>query len=293
MVGSAICRAFRDQGEEILTIDRDELDLKDAWATSKFIEKFRPTTVILAAAKVGGIKANQDNPAAFLADNLRIQTSVIQASWLYRVKKLLFLGSSCIYPRDCPQPIKEEYLLTGPLEPTNQWYAVAKIAGIKLVQAYRQQYGCDFISVMPCNLYGPNDNFDPETGHALPAMIAKFHKAKVENLEEVKLWGTGFPEREWLHVDDLAQACLLCLKKYSSPEPINIGCGVDIPMITLSQMVAKTVGYGRFITWDSTMPSGTPRKLLDSSKIRGMGWEPRIGLEEGIRATYEHYKASI
>jgi GDP-L-fucose synthase len=291
MVGSAICRALEGQDCTVLTVDRAALDLTNELRVRDYFNYYRPNQVVLAAAKVGGIGANSAYPVDFLLENLRIQNNVISAAADFS-QKLLFLGSSCIYPRDCPQPIKEEYLLTGPLEPTNQWYAVAKIAGIKLCQAYRQQYGCDFISVMPCNLYGPNDNFDPETGHALPAMIAKFHKAKVEG-GKVHLWGNGLALREWLHVDDLARACLLCLKKYSSPEPINIGSGTEVTTHVLSEAIATAARYHGVIEWDTDKPNGTPRKLLDSSKIRGLGWEPKIGLEEGIRAVYEHYKASL
>ena len=291
MVGRAIVRALEckktaGQQFDILTRTRSETDLADAVAVHKFFEQTRPTHVVLAAAKVGGIKANREAPVDFLLENLKIQNNVIEAAHNSGVRKLLFLGSSCIYPKFAPQPISEDSLLTGPLEPTNEWYAIAKIAGLKLCDAYRQQFGDDFISAMPTNLYGPWDNFDPETSHALPGMIYKFHHAKKSGANAVTLWGTGSPRREWLHVDDAAEACLVLLEKFSEPAPINIGVGQDLTIKELAELVRSAIGYEGEITWDTSQPDGTPRKLLDISRIRALGWQPRIDLERGIREVY-------
>jgi GDP-L-fucose synthase len=291
MVGSALVRALErkksaDEQFDIVTRARAETDLSDAAAVHEFFEKSRPTHVVLAAAKVGGIKANREAPVDFLLENLKIQNNVIEAAHDSGVRKLLFLGSSCIYPKLAPQPISEDSLLTGPLEPTNEWYAIAKIAGLKLCDAYREQFGDDFISAMPTNLYGPWDNFDPETSHALPGMIYKFHHAKKSGADTVTLWGTGKPRREWLHVDDAAEACLLLLEKFSEPAPINIGVGEDQTIKELAEMVREAVGFEGSVIWDTEQPDGTPRKLLDVNRIRRLGWEPRIALERGIREVY-------
>ena len=291
MVGRAIVRALErrkstGQQFDIVTRARAETDLTDTAAVAAFFTETRPTHVVLAAAKVGGIKANREAPVDFLLENLKIQNNVIEAAHDSGVRKLLFLGSSCIYPKLAPQPISEDSLLTGPLEPTNEWYAIAKIAGLKLCDAYREQFGDDFISAMPTNLYGPWDNFDPETSHALPGMIYKFHHAKKSGADEVTLWGTGKPRREWLHVDDAAEACLLLLEKFSEPAPINIGVGEDQTIKELAEMVREAVGFEGSVIWDTDQPDGTPRKLLDVSRIRRLGWEPRIALERGIREVY-------
>lgn len=291
MVGSAIVRALEkkqsgDERFEILTQTRDQLNLSERSAVREYFHQSRPTQVVLAAAKVGGIKANSDAPVEFLLENLKIQDNVIEAAHDFGVKKLLFLGSSCIYPKHAPQPIREDSLLTGPLEPTNEWYAIAKIAGLKLCQAYRQEFGDDFIAAMPTNLYGPGDNFDPETGHALPSMIYKFHQAKIADEASVTLWGTGTPRREWLHVDDAVAACLTLMEKYSDPSPINIGVGSDITIKELAELVRSAVGYAGKIVWDSSRPDGTPRKLLDISKTTALGWRPAIDLKRGITETY-------
>lgn len=294
MVGRALVRALEKRlnagGKfQILTRARAETDLTDAAALDRFFKEAKPTHVILAAAKVGGIKANRSAPVDFLLENLKIQNSVIEAAHHAGVSKLLFLGSSCIYPKFAPQPIREDSLLTGPLEPTNEWYAIAKIAGVKLCDAYRQQFGDDFISAMPTNLYGPWDNFDPETGHALPGMIYKFHHAKQSRVRSVTLWGTGTPRREWLHVDDAAEACLLLLEKFSDLAPINVGVGADLPIKELAETVAEVVGFKGEIEWDNTQPDGTPRKLLDITRIRALGWKPRIELQNGIHEVYEWF----
>jgi len=291
MVGSAIVRALErrkstGQQFDIVTRTRAETDLTDAAAVQAFFTETRPTHVVLAAAKVGGIKANREAPVDFLLENLKIQNNVIEAAHDSGVRKLLFLGSSCIYPKLAPQPISEDSLLTGALEPTNEWYAIAKIAGLKLCDAYREQFGDDFISAMPTNLYGPWDNFDPETSHALPGMIYKFHQAKQTGADEVTLWGTGAPRREWLHVDDAAEACLVLLEKFSEPAPINIGMGEDLTIKELAEMVREAVGFEGNVIWDSDQPDGTPRKLLDVSRVRRLGWEPRIALERGIGEVY-------
>jgi GDP-L-fucose synthase len=291
LVGSALVRALQadDRPWEILTRTRAELDLLDGTAVRAFFEAARPECVILAAAKVGGIKANSDFPVEFLLDNLKIQNNVLESAYASGVKKLLFLGSSCIYPKLAPQPIHEEALLTGPLELTNRAYAIAKIAGIELCQAYRRQYGADFISAMPTNLYGPNDNFDLQTSHVLPALIHKFHLAKIQEKPSVLLWGSGSPRRELLHADDLAAACLLLLDQYSSPEIINIGTGEDVTILELAGLVRDIVGFQGEIAWDASKPDGTPQKLLDINRIRALGWSPRIGLQEGIASAYRWF----
>ena len=287
LVGGAIVRRLQAEGfDNLVTRTSAELDLREQQAVRDFFAEEQPEYVFLAAAKVGGILANDTYPAEFIYDNLMMEANVIDAAWRNGVKKLLFLGSTCIYPKLAPQPLKEEYLLTGPLEPTNEWYAVAKIAGIKLCQAYRRQYGADFISAMPTNLYGPGDNFDLEKSHVMPAMIRKFHEAKVRGDATVTLWGTGTPRREFLHVDDMADACVFLMQHYSGEEIVNIGTGTDLPIAELAEKVRSVVGFEGEIVWDTSKPDGTPRKLVDTSKINAMGWQPKIPLEEGIRQTY-------
>lgn len=287
MVGSAIVRRLQAEGYRQLVVrTSQELDLRDGAAVRAFFGAERPDYVFLAAAKVGGIWANHTAPAEFIYDDLAIQTNVIHESYRHGVKKLLFLGSSCIYPRDCPQPIKEEYLLTGPLEPTNAPYAVAKIAGIVMCQSYNRQYGTHFICAMPTNLYGPGDNFGLETAHVLPALIRKFHEAKIAGKREVVVWGTGNPKREFLHVDDQAEACLFLMRHYEVSEPINVGVGEDISIRDLAALIARVAGFDGAIAWDPTRPDGTPRKLLDVSRLQAMGWKARIGLREGLEGTY-------
>jgi GDP-L-fucose synthase len=289
MVGSALVRLLQAKGyRNLLYRTSQELDVRDSRQVEQFFAEVKPEYVMIAAAKVGGILANSSFPAEFLYENLAIQTNLIHHAYLHRVKKLLLLGSSCIYPRDCPQPIREEYLLTGPLEPTNEWYAIAKIAGIKMCQAYRRQYGCDFIAAMPTNLYGSNDNFDLATAHVLPALIRRFHDAK-ETGELPTLWGSGSPRREFLHVDDCAEACLVLMERHSGEDIVNVGAGQDIPIAELAILVAEAVGYKGEIRWDRTKPDGTPRKLLDSRRIAAMGWAPRLSLREGIGSTYRWY----
>jgi GDP-L-fucose synthase len=293
MVGNALVRRLEAGGfKNLLTRDRSKLDLTDESAVAKFFAQERPDIVIVAAAKVGGIKANNDYPVEFLLDNLRIQNNAIRFSHQTGVRKLLFLGSSCIYPKLAPQPIPETALLSGPLEPTNEAYATAKIAGIKLCQAYAREYGANFISVMPTNLYGPNDNFDPETSHVLAALLRKAHGAKKRNEKELILWGTGKPRREFLYVDDLAAACLLLLAKYDSPEIINVGCGEDITIRELAELICNVVGFDGELVLDTSKPDGTPRKLLDVTKIRALGWQPTIPLRKGIAQTYEWFLAN-
>lgn len=287
LVGSALMRKLKAEGySRLLTETRERLDLRDQAGVNRWFEANRPEYVFLVAGTVGGILANSTRPAEFIYDNLMIHATVVHAAYLYGVKKLLYLGSSCIYPRECPQPMKEEYLLTGSLEPTNEPYAVAKIAGIKLCQAYRRQYGCNFISAMPTNLYGPNDNFDLETSHVLPALIRKFHEAKVAGRKEVIVWGTGSPRREFLHVDDLADACLFLMQNYEHDEHINVGTGEDVSVRELAEMIKEMVGYTGKIVFDPSKPDGMPRKLLDVSRMLEAGWKPRIPLSEGIRQTY-------
>ncbi|MCL6557369.1 MAG: GDP-L-fucose synthase [Firmicutes bacterium] len=290
LVGSAIMRALQHRGyRNIIVRSRSELDLRDRQAVLDFFRTERPEYVYLAAARVGGIWANMTYPVEFLQDNLYIELNVISAAHAFEVKKLLFLGSSCIYPRLAPQPIKEEYLLTGALEPTNQPYAIAKIAGIELVNAYRRQYGVPFISAMPTNLYGPGDNFDLETSHVLPALLRKMHEAKLRGEPTVTVWGTGTPKREFLHVDDLAEACLFLMERYDDSVPINIGTGEDISIRELAELIRDIVGFGGEIVFDPTKPDGMPRKLLDVTRITELGWKPRISLREGIELTYRWY----
>ncbi|HMC24247.1 MAG TPA: GDP-L-fucose synthase [Candidatus Udaeobacter sp.] len=293
MVGSALVRRLKSEGfSNLLVRDRSKLDLRDDSAVAKFFAEEKPSVVILAAAKVGGIKANNDFPVEFLLENLRIQNNVIQAAYENGARKLLFLGSSCIYPKFAPQPIPETALLSGPLEPTNEAYVIAKIAGIKLCQAYAREYDANFISVMPTNLYGPNDNFDLETSHVLAALLRKAHEAKTRKDRKLTVWGSGKPRREFLHVDDLASACLLLLEKYDSSEIINVGCGEDISIRELAELICEVVGFDGDLAWDVTKPDGTPRKLLDVSKLRALGWKPSIPLRDGIARTYEWFLAN-
>ena len=288
MVGSAIHRNLITKGfSNFILKSSKELDLRDSLAVKTFFETECPDYVFLAAAKVGGIVANNKFRAEFLYDNLMIQTNVIHNAYLTGVKKLLFLGSSCIYPKMAPQPMKEEYLLTGLLEPTNEPYAIAKIAGIKMCDAYRSQYGCNFISVMPTNLYGSNDNYDLENSHVLPAMLRKFHEAKVTNTPFVTLWGSGSPKREFLHADDMAAACVFLMQKYNEPGLINIGTGSDLSIKELAQIIQKITGFKGEIVWDTERPDGTPRKLLDVSKLNNLGWKHSLSLEEGIEQVYQ------
>ena len=290
LVGSSILRAL--QNEEyvnLITRSHKELDLLRQQEVEDFFKSENPDYVFLAAAKVGGIHANNSCPADFIRDNLLIQTNVIDAAYRSNVKKLVFLGSSCIYPKLAPQPMKESYLLTSELEPTNEWYAIAKIAGIKMCQAYRRQYGFNAISLMPTNLYGPGDNFDLETSHVLPALIRKFHDAKINNSSEVVVWGTGTPKREFLHVDDLADAALFLMENYNDEEIINVGTGKDITIADLSKLISEVTGYTGNIVYDMTKPDGTPQKLLDISKIQKIGWSPKVSLREGLEKTYEWF----
>ena len=289
MVGSAIARHLMSRGDEVLKADRGVVDLRNQIGVEVWLKQNRPDSIVFAAAKVGGIYANDTFPAEFIYDNLAIAANIIHSAHLAGVDRLVVLGSSCIYPKFAPQPIKEDALLTGPLEPTNEWYAIAKIAGIKLCQAYRKQYGRRYISVMPCNLYGPGDNFDPMTSHVLPALIQKFHKAKEEGHRETIVWGTGTPLREFLHVDDLARAVVFCLDNYDEYEHINCGAGYEVSIRNLAETVARVVGYTDKIAFDSTKPDGTPRKLMDSNRMADLGWTPKISLEEGIRSTYQWY----
>jgi len=290
LVGSAIVRNLEKNGyTNLIFRTSKELDLTDQKATTEFFAAEKPEYVFLAAAKVGGIKANNDFPADFIYQNLEVQNNVIHNAYLNGTKKLLFLGSSCIYPRDCPQPIREGYLMTGPLEQTNEAYATAKIAGIKMCQSYDKQYGTKFISVMPTNLYGPNDNFDLNSSHVLPALLRKFHDAKIKNEKEMIMWGTGKPKREFLHVDDLADACIYLMNNYDDPEIVNIGTGEDIEIIELAKMIKDIIGFPGEIKNDLTKPDGTPRKLLDVSKLHGLGWKHKIELRKGIEKTYQWF----
>jgi GDP-L-fucose synthase len=290
LVGSAIWRELQRQGfDNLISRTRQEVNLLDAAAVKKFFAEVKPEFVFIAAAKVGGIGANDTQPASFLFENLQIQDNLIETSRESGVQKLLFLGSSCIYPKLAPQPLKEEYLLSGPLEPTNQWYAVAKIAGIKLCQAYRRQHRCDFISAMPTNMYGPNDNYDLQTSHVLPALIRRFHEAKQSAAAALTCWGTGTPTREFLHADDLAGACVFLMQKYSEEQFINVGSGSEITIRQLAELIQRVVGYAGEIVWDTSKPDGTPRKLMDSSRLFAMGWRPQVDLETGIRRTYEDF----
>lgn len=293
LVGSALVRRWTAAGVGgLLLRRRSELDLTDKGAVDAFFERERPDQVLLAAAKVGGILANDRYPADFLRDNLVIQTNVIDAAYRSGVRKLLFLGSSCIYPKFAEQPIREEALLTGALEPTNQWYAIAKIAGLKMCEAYRRQHGFNAISVMPTNLYGPGDNFDLKTSHVLPALIRKFHEAKVAGAGQVEIWGTGSPRREFLHVDDLADACFHLMQSYDDEPLLNVGCGEDISIAELAALIGRIVGFEGAVVFDKSKPDGTPRKLLDVSRLTALGWRPRIRLEDGIRATYDWYRSN-
>ncbi|MFH8376572.1 GDP-L-fucose synthase [Streptomyces cyaneofuscatus] len=286
LVGSAVARRLADDGHEVLTRGRDLLDLRDAARTETYLRDIRPDAVVLAAAKVGGIMANSTYPVQFLEDNLRIQLSVIAGAHAAGTERLLFLGSSCIYPRLAQQPIREESLLTGELEPTNEAYALAKIAGIVQTQSYRRQYGASYISAMPTNLYGPGDNFDLETSHVLPALIRRFHEAQRDGAPEVTLWGSGSPRREFLHVDDLAAACVTLLEAYDGDAPVNIGCGEDLTIRELAATIAEVTGYQGRIGWDTSKPDGTPRKLLDVSRLTSLGFKPQIPLRDGIARTY-------
>lgn len=294
LVGSAVVRKLQNLGFTNLVLrSHDELDLTRQADVESFFASQKPQFVILSAAKVGGIHANNTYPADFISINLQIQTNVIDASYRYRVQKLLFLGSSCIYPKFAPQPITEDSLLTGPLEPTNEWYAVAKIAGIKMCQAYRLQYKWDAISAMPTNLYGPNDNFHPENSHVLPALMRRFHEAKISDAKEVIVWGTGSPLREFLHVDDLADAVVFLMEKYSGLSHINVGSGKEVTIKELAELVKEVVGFNGELVWDSSKPDGTPRKLMDTSKLAELGWEPKISLKDGLVDTYKWYLKNV
>jgi len=294
LVGSAICRRLRREGFiNLVSRELDELDLRDPAATRRFFAEAKPEYVFLAAAKVGGILANTTYPADFIFDNLAIETSVIDAAAREGVCKLLFLGSSCIYPKLAPQPIREESLLTGPLEPTNEWYAIAKIAGIKLAQAYRAQHGLNAISLMPTNLYGPGDNFDPQSSHVLPALIRKTHEALRAGAQEITVWGTGTPRREFLHVDDLADAAVFLMLHYDSGEIINVGTGIDVTIRELAEMVCRAAGFAGRIAFDASKPDGTPRKLLDVSRLTALGWKPKVALADGIAQTWRWYLENI
>jgi len=290
LVGSAIWRELDKQGFcSVIGRSHPELDLLDKTAVDKFYRETEPEYVFVAAAKVGGILANDQQPATFLYENLQIQSNLIHGAYEAGVNKLLFLGSSCIYPKLAPQPLKEEHLLTGPLEPTNQWYAIAKIAGIKLCQGYRRQHGCDFISAMPTNMYGPNDNYDLQTSHVLPAFIRKFHEAKMSGVGKVVCWGSGSPFREFLYADDLARACIFLMQHYSEEQFINVGYGSDVTIRQLAEIIASIVDFKGEIVWDHTKPDGTPRKLMDSSRLFGLGWKPQIDLQTGIRLAYQDF----
>jgi GDP-L-fucose synthase len=290
LVGSAIWRALQQRSfTHLIGRTRKEVDLLDAAAVQNFYAEAKPEFVFIAAAKVGGIHANNTQPAAFLHENLQIQNNLIHAAKVHGVRKLLFLGSSCIYPKLAPQPLKEEYLLSGLLEPTNEWYAIAKIAGIKLCQAYRRQYGCDFISAMPTNMYGPNDNYDLQNSHVLPALIRKFHDAKTDGATTVTCWGTGSPFREFLYASDLAEACLFLMDHYSEEQFINVGSSSEITIRELAELVKRIVGFPGEIVWDSSKPDGTPRKLMDNSRLLALGWKPQVDLEAGIRLAYEDF----
>jgi GDP-L-fucose synthase len=293
LVGSALWRQLQKQGfRNLIGRTRAELDLLDGQAVRKFFAAEQPHYVFVAAARVGGILANDTRPAEFLYENLQIQNNLIHNARVSGVTKLLFLGSSCIYPRLAPQPLREDYLLTGPLEPTNQWYAVAKIAGIKLCQAYRRQYGCDFISAMPTNLFGPHDNYDPEGSHVLPALIRKFHEARIRNAPSVTCWGSGKPLREFLYADDLADACVFLMQNYSEEQFINVGSGDEVSIQELAELIQGIVGYEGAVVWDSGRPDGTPRKALDNSRLAALGWTRKTPLDAGIRLAYQDFQAS-
>lgn len=294
LVGSAILRKLKKEGyTNLITKSRKEVDLTNQKAVKDFFDETKPEYVFLAAAKVGGIMANKTYPGEFISENLDIQNNIIKNSYTYGVKKLLFLGSSCIYPKLATQPIKEEYFMTGPLEPTNEAYAIAKIAGISMCQSYRKQYGADFISLMPTNLYGPGDNFTNERGHVIPALIRKFHEAKTKNLAEISAWGTGSAKREFLHSDDLADACVFLMKNYSSGDIINVGTGEDVTIKELTEKISEIVGFKGKIVWDTTKPDGAPRRLLDVDKLHTLGWKHSIELEKGLKETYEWFKKNV
>ena len=294
LVGSAIVRALQSRGyENFVFTTSDVLDHRDQAAVRDFYTKEKPDYVFVAAARVGGILANDTYPAEFIYDNLMIEANLIHGAYEAKVKKLLFLGSTCIYPKMAPQPLKEEYLLSGPLEPTNEWYAVAKIAGIKLCEAYKRQYGCHFISAMPTNLYGPGDNFDLNNSHVLPALIRKFHDAKLAGAPEAIVWGSGKPMREFCHVDDCADACVFLMNEYDEPEIVNIGVGSDVTIKELAELIKKVVDYKGEIIFDASKPDGTPRKLVDTGKINGLGWKSGISLEEGVASTYRWYLENV
>ena len=292
MVGSALLRRLAREDVEVLTVDRGELDLREQDAVRRWVARMRPDVILMAAAKVGGILANDSFPADFLYDNLVITTNIVHAAHVAGVERLVFLGSSCIYPKFAPQPIKEEALLIGPLVPTNEWYAIAKIAGIKLCQAYRKQFGRRYISVMPCNLYGPNDNFDLSTSHVLPALIRKFHEAKETGREEVVIWGTGTPLREFLYVDDLADAVVFLMDHYNGNGPINCGAGADVTIRELAEIIGRVVGFKGSLVFDPSKPDGTPRKLMDSSRLVALGWRPKVSLETGVAEVYRWFVRS-
>lgn len=293
MVGSAIVRALKDNGfSEIITKTSTELDLTNQSDVNAFFKEEKPEFVFMAAAKVGGIVANNTYRAQFLYENLMIESNVVHYSHEHDVKKMLFLGSSCIYPKLAPQPLKEEYLLQGYLEPTNEPYAIAKIAGIKLAESYRHQYGCNFISAMPTNLYGPNDNYDLRNSHVLPALLRKFHDATINNKDQVEIWGTGSPRREFMHVDDLADACLFLMKNYNESQFVNVGVGTDVSIKELAEIVAEVTGFGGELKFDTSKPDGTPRKLMDVSKLHSLGWRHKIELMEGVKSVYESVKDS-
>ena len=290
LVGSAIWRELQNQGfPNLVGRTRAELNLLDSAAVRSFLDEQRPEYIFIAAARVGGIHANSTRPAHFLYENLQIQNNLIHGAWQVGVKKLLFLGSSCIYPRHAPQPMKEEHLLTGPLEPTNEWYAIAKITGIKMCQAYRRQYGCDFISAMPTNMYGPLDNFDLESSHVIPALIRKFHEAKQSGAAEAVVWGTGAPRREFLYSDDLARACVFLMQKYSGEQFVNVGCGNDVTIRALAETIRDIVGFTGQIRWDNSKPDGAPRKLLDISTLKSLGWSPQVDLKTGLNLAYQSF----
>ena len=286
MVGSALLRRLKDENCNVVTVDRQSVDLRRQADVEDWLMQTRPQAVFVPAAKVGGILANDTYPAEFLYDNLMIEANIIHGAYLAQVEKLLFLGSSCIYPKHAPQPIDEDALLTGPLEPTNEWYAIAKIAGIKMCQAYRKQYGCDFISAMPTNLYGPGDNFNLETSHVIPALMRKAHEAKQSGEKEFVIWGTGAPRREFLHVDDAADALVHLMRHHSGAEHVNVGSSQDLPILELARMIADVVGFKGEIICDTSKPDGTPRKLMKTDRLRHLGWKPSIELREGLRATY-------
>lgn len=294
LAGSAIVRKLESDGFcNLLRRTHAELDLADGPAVDAFFAHEKPEVVIMAAARAGGIKANNDYPVEFLLENLRIQNSLLSAAHRHGVRKLLFLGSSCIYPKHAPQPIPESALMTGPLEPTNDAYAIAKIAGVRLCQAYASEYGANFTSAMPTNLYGPNDNFDLATSHVLPALLRKAHEAREAGARELVVWGSGHPRREFLHVDDLAAACVFLLQNYDRPEIINVGCGEDVSIRELAELICEIVGFSGELTWDTSKPDGTPRKVLEISKIRSLGWEPKISLRDGITRTYQWYREQL